>query len=63
MTKPLSFTKASLKRAITAAREAGLRVTGIQPDGTLVIEGELAPGDVVTHNDVPPSDKWGRVEA
>jgi hypothetical protein len=29
MTRPLPFTKAGLRRAIEAAREAGLRVTGI----------------------------------
>ena len=34
MTRPLPFTKARLRRAIEAAREAGLRVTGIRQDGT-----------------------------
>jgi hypothetical protein len=34
MTRPLPFTKTRLRRAIEAAREAGLRVTGIRPDGT-----------------------------
>ncbi len=38
MTHPLPFTKARLRRAIQAAREAGLRVTGIRPDGTLIVE-------------------------
>jgi len=37
MTRPLPFTKAKLRRAIEAAREAGLRVTGIAPDGTLIV--------------------------
>jgi hypothetical protein len=38
MTRPVPFTKARLRRAIEAAREAGLRVTGIRPDGTLIID-------------------------
>jgi hypothetical protein len=38
MTRPLPFTKARLRRAIEAAREAGLRVTGIRPDGTLIVD-------------------------
>lgn len=37
MTRPIPFTQASLRRAIKAAREAGLRVTGIRQDGTLII--------------------------
>ena len=38
MTRPLPFTKARLRRAIDAARESGLRVRGIAPDGTLLLE-------------------------
>ena len=38
MTRPVPFTKARLRRAIEAAREAGLRVTGIRPDGTLIVD-------------------------
>jgi hypothetical protein len=38
MTRALPFTKASLRRAIEAAREAGLHVTGIRPDDTLIID-------------------------
>jgi hypothetical protein len=38
MTRPIPFTKARLRRAIQAAREAGLRVTGIRPDGTLIVD-------------------------
>ena len=37
MTRP-TVTKAQLKRAIEAARESGLRVRGIAPDGTLLLE-------------------------
>ncbi len=37
MTRALPFTEASLRRAISAARKAGLRVMGIRPDGTLLV--------------------------
>lgn len=37
MTRALPFTKSSLRRAIEAARAAGLQVTGIRPDGTLIV--------------------------
>jgi hypothetical protein len=38
MTRAIRFTQASLRRAIEAARKAGLRVTSIRPDGTLMLE-------------------------
>jgi len=38
MTRAIQFTQASLKRALEAARKAGYRVTGIKPDGTLIID-------------------------
>jgi hypothetical protein len=38
MTRAIPFTKASLRRAIEAVREAGLHVTGVRPDGTLIID-------------------------
>jgi hypothetical protein len=38
MTRAIPFTRARLRRAIKAAQEAGLRVTGIRSDGTLVID-------------------------
>ncbi len=37
MTRPAPFTKANLRRAIAAAQAAGLTVTGIAPDGTVLI--------------------------
>jgi hypothetical protein len=37
MTRPLPFTKANIRRRIEAAQEAGLPVTGITADGTLII--------------------------
>lgn len=68
MTKALPFTKAGLKRAIGAARDAGLRVKGIAPDGTLVVhDGENAPDMVPSAGadgqTVPPSTKWEDVQA
>jgi hypothetical protein len=38
VTRAIPFTKARLRRAIEAAREAGLNVTGIRPDGTLIVD-------------------------
>jgi hypothetical protein len=43
MTRAVPFTQAILRRAIEAARKAGLRVTGIRPDGTLIV-GETIDG-------------------
>jgi hypothetical protein len=37
MTRALPFTEAGLKRAIRAARNSGLQVVGIRPDGTLLL--------------------------
>ncbi len=38
MTRALPFTQAGLRRAIEAARKAGLRVRRISPDGTLLVD-------------------------
>lgn len=43
MTRVISFTQASLRRAIEAARKAGLRVIGIRPDGTRLVEEGSSP--------------------
>lgn len=56
MTRPLTFTKASVRRAIAAAQAAGLRVTGIGPDGTVLTEDNLVglvPGTGVDGQDDP----------
>jgi hypothetical protein len=45
MTRAIPFTKARLRRAIEAAREAGLRVTGIRPDGTLIVDENPQPSE------------------
>jgi hypothetical protein len=67
MTRPLPFTQASLKRAINAARKAGLRVTGIKPDGTLVVnDGDNSPGAVAgawDDRNTAEVSKWGDVQA
>jgi hypothetical protein len=61
MTRSLPFTQASLRRAIEAARKAGLSVTGIRPDGTLIVhEGMHAIADVVA---VSEASKWEDVKA
>lgn len=67
MTRPLPFTQASLRRTIEAARKAGLQVTGIRPDGTLVVQDvENAPDTVPRvriEGQSAPSSKWEDVEA
>ena len=69
MTRTLPFTQASVRRAVRAARQVGLRVTGIRSDGTVMVQdgGDKAPADVP--NDSPPSQtdqpasKWEDAEA
>jgi hypothetical protein len=48
MTRPLPFTELSLRRAISAAQKAGLKVTAIKPDGTLIT---VPVGKVFTSDD------------
>jgi hypothetical protein len=67
MTHALPFTKARLRRAIEAAREAGLRVIGIRSDGTLLVN----DGDKISDDVAGPSpernteqlSRWGDVQA
>jgi hypothetical protein len=51
MTKPISFTEASLARAIRGVERAGRFVIGVKPDGTLIV------GDkpIETADFVPPA--------
>lgn len=51
MTSKIPFTQAGLKRAIKAARDAGLRVTGIKPDGTVLVEEHGAHATHAVDND------------
>jgi hypothetical protein len=47
MTHALPFTQASVRRAIAAARKEGLRVKGIKPDGTVIVQdGDSDAADV-----------------
>lgn len=44
MSRPLPFTKASIRRAVAGAREAGLRILEIKPDGSIVVDdGQSSP--------------------
>jgi hypothetical protein len=54
MTRAIPFTKAQIKRAIEAAREAGLRVRGIAPDGTVLLEERDLPAE--DHRDAKPRE-------
>jgi len=67
VTRALPFTQASLRRVIAAARKEGLRMTGIRPDGTLIVDaGDGSPESIVSvtrdgQGTVP--SKWEDVEA
>jgi hypothetical protein len=64
VTRALPFTQIGLRRAIEAARKAGLRVTGIRPDGTLIVrdsEGPIAEAPLIDQAETP--SKWQDVEA
>lgn len=54
MTKALPFTKASMRRAIAAAQAAGLEVTGITSDGTILTANASL---------VPKPDETGQTDA
>jgi hypothetical protein len=51
VTKAQPYTKAGIRRRIAAALEAGLYVTGIAPDGTVLLGPE--PRDKPSDNDPP----------
>jgi hypothetical protein len=67
MTRALPFTQASLQCAIKAARKAGLNVTGIRPDGTLIVNAGDKSIDAVVPlvSDGQPREpsKWEDAEA
>lgn len=67
MSRPLPFTEASVRRAISAARKAGLRVMGIRADGTVIVQDGENPDvplpDSASPGHVSPSSKWEDVEA
>jgi hypothetical protein len=64
VTRALPYTEYSLRRAITAARKAGLRITGIRPDGTLIVrEGSESIVDTTQIDEVTAASKWEDIEA
>jgi hypothetical protein len=66
MTRALPFTKANIKRRIEAAHEAGLFVTAILPDGT-VLTAVSAPALTTIRpaegQDNAEPSKWADVQA
>jgi hypothetical protein len=67
MTRALPFTQASLRRAIAAARKEGLRVRGIRPDGTLILDTGDDPAEAIVSlapdGQASVPSKWEDVEA
>jgi hypothetical protein len=64
VTRALPFTQASVRRAIAAAQKAGLQVTGIRADGTVLVQNgdnPLAPYSETAPTSAAPS-KWDDVE-
>lgn len=60
MSRAIPFTQAKVTRAIAAAKKAGLRVVGIRPDGTVLVqEGDapIVPG-AVERQDAPAGTSW-----
>jgi hypothetical protein len=64
MTARLPFTQARIERAIKAAQKLGLRVTGIRPDGTVLVqEGDapVVPLELGEQNGA--ASRWAEVKA
>jgi uncharacterized protein GlcG (DUF336 family) len=53
MTKPLPFTESAVRRAVNAARKAGLQVTAVSiaPDGTVTVFQGLEAAAVPEQNE------------
>lgn len=62
MTARAQCTQAELQRRIRAAKAEGLRVRGIAPDGTILVDG---PGLELEQNATLPAEasKWLEVKA
>lgn len=64
MSRPLPFTEAAVRRAIAAARKAGLEVSAVSiaPDGTVTVfqQGIAAP---LPSGETYAKSKWLDVEA
>lgn len=64
MTARIPFTQAQLERAIAAARKQGLRVTGIRPDGTLIVQDGDAPvAPLDPQEQDAAASRWAEVKA
>ncbi len=64
MTRSLPFTQASLRRAIDAAHKSGLRVRGIRPDGTIIVQDGDAPfADRALVDQDETLSRWAEVKA
>lgn len=66
MTAKLPFTQASVRRAIAAARAAGLRVVAIRADGTVIVcDGDRDITCILKAGigDECAEDQWSRVKA
>lgn len=64
MTARAPFTKASLERAIAAAKRAGLRVTGIRADGTVLVQDSDAPiAPLEPQGQDARASRWAEVKA
>jgi hypothetical protein len=63
MTRSLPFTQASLRRAIEAVRKSGLRVIGIRPDGTVIVqEATDVVADPLSNEQTQPASRWEDIE-
>lgn len=65
MRRALPFTEAGLRRAISAARKEGLRVTGIRSDGTLILDGDNSSEPIAeagAESESGASSRWGDVK-
>jgi hypothetical protein len=62
MTKPLPFTESAIRRAVLAARKAGLEVSAVSvsPDGTVTVYQGLATRPA--GGETPHSSRWLDVE-
>jgi hypothetical protein len=64
MTRALPFTEHGLRRAMAAARKEGYRVTGIRPDGTLIVrDGTEVIADNLLFDQTVVPGRWEDVEA
>lgn len=67
MTRKGSFTQAQVKRAIAAAKTAGLRIVGIHPSGTVIVYDGSGPIEHALHSvlsgttEQPVDDEWTAV--